>query len=139
LLAQKVAQNVAQKVAQKAAVSLCYFAITKITKNLQNMPNWPKITQYGHPARVFNSTFPILAKRPSLKLKTQPERVLGYLAIPLPVVGKVVQANQWSMEQHVFCIFINYRGRHSKGCAIHNGSYVNLQQKPWFHGTKMYF
>ncbi len=37
------------------------------------------------------------------------------------------------MEQHIFCILIDYRGRHRKGVAIYNATYVNLQQKPWFH------
>jgi hypothetical protein len=42
------------------------------------------------------------------------------------------------MEQHVFCILIDYRGRHRKGVAIYNAIYVNLQQKPWFHWKKIF-
>ncbi len=42
------------------------------------------------------------------------------------------------MEQHVFCIFIHYRGHRRKGVSIYNATTVNLQQKPWFHWT-MYF
>jgi hypothetical protein len=40
------------------------------------------------------------------------------------------------MEQHVFCIFIDYRGRHRKGVAIYDATLVNLQQKLWFHIKK---
>ncbi len=44
-----------------------------------------------------------------------------------------------SMEQHVFYYFVEYRGRHRKGFAIYAATEVNLQQKLWFHSTKMYF
>jgi hypothetical protein len=37
------------------------------------------------------------------------------------------------MEQRIFGILIDYRGRHRKGAAIFNAPSVNLQQKPWFH------
>ncbi len=43
------------------------------------------------------------------------------------------------MEQHVFCIFFNYRGHHGKGVAIYKATYVNLQHKLGFHWKKMYF
>ncbi len=43
------------------------------------------------------------------------------------------------MEQLIFSIFIDYRGRHRKGVAIYNATSVNLQLKPWFHGTKNVF
>jgi hypothetical protein len=43
------------------------------------------------------------------------------------------------MEQHIFCLFIDYRGHHRKGVAIYNATYVNLQQKLWFHWTKNVF
>ncbi len=39
----------------------------------------------------------------------------------------------------VFCIFIDYRGKHRKGVAIYNVIQVILPPKPWFHWTKMYF
>jgi hypothetical protein len=37
------------------------------------------------------------------------------------------------MEQHVFVVFIDYRGHHRKGVAILNATQVNLKQKLWFH------
>ncbi len=40
------------------------------------------------------------------------------------------------MEQHIFNIFIDQRGRHKEGTAIYNAAEVNLQQKHW---AKMYF
>ncbi len=44
--------------------------------------------------------------------------------------------NKRLMEQHSFCIFINYRGHYRKGVATYNATLVNLQPKPWFHCTK---
>jgi hypothetical protein len=43
------------------------------------------------------------------------------------------------MKQHVFCIFIDYRGHHRKGVEIVYADYVNFQPKPWFQLKKMYF
>jgi hypothetical protein len=43
------------------------------------------------------------------------------------------------MEQHAFCILIDYRGHHRKGVANYIATYLNLQQKPWFHWTKNVF
>ncbi len=43
------------------------------------------------------------------------------------------------MGQHVFCIFIYYRGHHRKGTAIYDADEDNLQQKLWFHWTKNVF
>jgi hypothetical protein len=37
------------------------------------------------------------------------------------------------MEQHVFCIFFDYRGHHRKVVEIYNATSVNSQQKLWFH------
>jgi hypothetical protein len=37
------------------------------------------------------------------------------------------------MEQHIFCIFIDYRGRHRKGAAIYYATYAIMHQKLWFH------
>jgi hypothetical protein len=37
------------------------------------------------------------------------------------------------MKQHIFCIFIDYRGQYRKGVAIYHTTSVNLQPKPWFH------
>jgi hypothetical protein len=39
----------------------------------------------------------------------------------------------------IFCIFIDYRGRHRIGAAIYNATYASLQQKLWFHWTKNVF
>jgi hypothetical protein len=36
-----------------------------------------------------------------------------------------------TMEQHIFCIFIEYRGRHRKGIANYYATKVNLWQKSW--------
>jgi hypothetical protein len=44
-----------------------------------------------------------------------------------------------SMEQHVFFILIDYRGRHRKGVVIDNATWDNLQQNPWFCWTKNVF
>ncbi len=43
-----------------------------------------------------------------------------------------------TMEQHIFCILIYYRGHHRKGVVIDNAVKVILQPKLWFHRTKMY-
>jgi hypothetical protein len=36
-----------------------------------------------------------------------------------------------TMEQHIFSIFIEYRGRHRKGVANYYATKVNLWQKTW--------
>jgi hypothetical protein len=38
-----------------------------------------------------------------------------------------------------FLLFIDYRGHHRKGIAIYNATEGSLQQKIWFHSTKMCF
>ncbi len=43
------------------------------------------------------------------------------------------------MEQHIFCIFIDYRGHHRKGVAIYVATWVNLHHKLWFHWTQNVF
>ncbi len=35
------------------------------------------------------------------------------------------------MEQHVFCIFINYRGRHRKGAAIYLRQFTTKTLVSW--------
>ncbi len=43
------------------------------------------------------------------------------------------------MEQHIFCIFIDYRGRHWKGVSVYNVIRINLQPKPLLHRTNNVF
>jgi hypothetical protein len=43
------------------------------------------------------------------------------------------------MEQHILWILFDYRGRHRKDVAVYNATYINLQQKPWFHWMKNAF
>ncbi len=43
------------------------------------------------------------------------------------------------MEQHIVCIFIDYRGHHRKGVEIFNADYVNFQPKLWFQWKKCIF
>ena len=54
----------------------------------------------------------------------------------VPVLGFIYTYD--SMEQHVFFIFIDYRGHHRKGVEIFYADYVNFQPKPWFK-KKMFF
>jgi len=43
------------------------------------------------------------------------------------------------LEQHVFCILIDYRGRHRKGVAIYSLTRSIYNKKPWFHWAKNVF
>ncbi len=43
------------------------------------------------------------------------------------------------MEQHIFCIFIDYRGHHRKSVPIYNVTWVKLKQNLWFCWTKYGF
>jgi hypothetical protein len=43
------------------------------------------------------------------------------------------------MEQHVVCIFIDYRGHHRKGVAIYNATEINLQENLGFIQQMIYF
>jgi len=60
------------------------------------------------------------------------------------VVAKAEKVGKWNsalckvlMEQCIFYFIIDYRGRHRNGIAIYNATEGSLQQKIWFHGTKM--
>jgi hypothetical protein len=44
------------------------------------------------------------------------------------------------MEQHILCIFIDYRGHHRKGVAIYNAHFKPYYNRDFrFHGTKNVF
>ncbi len=61
---------------------------------------------------------------------------------PIMVVLEQCLIRAWErffpVDQHIFYIFIDCRGRHWKGISICNADKVNLQQKLWFHWTKVY-
>ncbi len=43
------------------------------------------------------------------------------------------------MEQHIFCIFIDYRGHHRQGVENFNVDHVNFQPKPCFNEKSVFF